>query len=195
VIVAIILAAGNSSRMGKPKPLMKIGKHSFIRTVVDVYNRSHVQKIVVVTQPNAVKIEEELSGHNVFIVPNPNHERGQLSSIIAGIDAAEKYHPDAILVHPVDHPVINESVINALIDLYYKKIPLIVVPKYRGKKGHPVLFSGKLFGEIRNAPLDVGARDVVWRHIKDTTELEVDEKGVVLDIDTPKDYEDLQRTL
>ena len=195
MITAVILAAGESKRMGLSKPLLKIGDKTFVRNIVDIYKRSLVEDVIVVSQPGEGDIEKELGGTGVSIVPNPEYRKGQLSSIITGINVAEKSHADAVFIHPVDHPDINESVINKLVERYRRDMPLIVVPKYKGKRGHPVLFSNKLFEEIRTSPADVGARNVVWLHAEDTVEIETDYSGIILDIDTPEDYENLQRNM
>jgi len=130
MITAVILAAGESKRMGLSKPLLKIGDKTFVRNIVDIYKRSLVEDVIVVSQPGEGDIEKELGGTGVSIVPNPEYRKGQLSSIITGINVAEKSHADAVFIHPVDHPDINESVINKLVERYRRDMALIVVPKY-----------------------------------------------------------------
>lgn len=195
MIVAVILAAGDSSRMGSPKALLKIGECSFIRQICGMYEKSDVDKIIVVSQPDATAIHHELEGKYIAVVPNPDYPKGQLSSVITGVDAAEKLHAEAVLIHPVDHPAVGEVVVNSLINAYRRDKSLLVIPTYNGERGHPVLFSSELFQELRQAPLTVGARDVVRKHARSTTEIEVGDKGVILDIDTREDYENLRRNL
>ncbi len=181
--------------MGSPKALLRIGNHSFIRHICGMYKKSDADRIVVVTQPAADAMKRELEGMNAIIVPHPGYKQGQLSSIIRGIAEAEKHRAEAVLVHPVDHPAVGESVVNLLIEVFRRDHAPLVIPKYHGDKGHPVLFASRLFDELRHAPPDIGARDVVWKHPDAATEVEVDDNGVTLDIDTREDYENLQRNL
>ena len=194
-MVAIILAAGASERMGVPKALLEIGSRTFIRHLVDVYRAAGVEKIVVVLRPDAAVIENELAGLDVTFVLNRHPEKGQLSSIVAGLEAARTFGPEGALIHPVDHPSVSTATINKLLEQYNQRRGLIVLPTCKGRRGHPVLFSSKLFDELMNARPDVGARSVVWAHRKDVTEVETAEEGVIRDIDTPHDYEHLQRHL
>lgn len=189
MITAIVLAAGESKRMGTPKALLKIGEKSFIRRVVDVLKSARVNEIVVVLGADAALIEEELAGLDVVTVRNEQFRKGQLSSILVGMDAASAFAPDGILVHPVDHPLVSPRVIEALLQKFSQLNPPIVVPTFEGKRGHPVIFSAKVFHELRNAPPGLGARAVVWAHAHDLVQIETEERGVILNIDSREDYE------
>ncbi len=195
VTAVIILAAGESLRMGAPKALLKIGDRSFVRHVAGVYTMSDVDNIVVVTRPDAPEIAKELHDLDVSITTNKDPEAGQLSSIITGLDAARPFGPKAAFVHPVDHPFVSPSLVNSLLEKFWSARCLIVLPTYHGKRGHPVLFSSKLFDELKKAPAEVGARSVVWAHADKVVEVPTRERGVILDVDTPKDYERLQGNL
>ncbi len=181
--------------MGSPKALLRIGNKSFVRHLVDVYDASNVDRTVVVVAPNAHEIEIELKGSPASIVVNRAHEDGQLSSIVAGIEAAETIHADAVFIHPVDHPLISPGLINSLIAAYHPPGHLVVVPVFNGKRGHPVLISALLFDMLKNAPRDVGARAVIRANERFVAEVATDERGVILDIDTPEDYEHLKGNL
>ena len=189
MIIAIILAAGESQRMGSPKALLKINGKTFVRHIIDVYSTTNVEKIVIVIGAHAQEIKKELLGLNVTVAVNKNYNTGQLSSIITGIEVTKAFHPDGVLIHPVDHPLISAGVINSLVVKFNESPNLIVLPSFKGKRGHPVLFSTKLFDELKNAPLEIGARSVVWSHSNEVIEVETEEKGIILDIDTPGDYE------
>lgn len=193
MITAIVLAAGESKRMGIPKALLKVGGKSFIHHVVDVLKSSNIGEIVVVVGAFEETIRKELEGLDVTIAFNRHYQRGQLSSLLEGIEVAQTFSPEGILIHPVDHPLISAELVNSLIGTFDEGNALIVVPTFDGKRGHPVLFSSLLFDELRNAPPSLGARAVVWQHPDERLEVITQEKGCILDIDTREDYECIQR--
>ncbi|MCZ6776566.1 MAG: nucleotidyltransferase family protein [Ignavibacteria bacterium] len=195
MVAAIVLAAGESGRMGTPKALLRIGGKSFIRHIVDVLNSSEVEKVVVVLGANAEEIKRELAGLDVTVVINQDYSAGQLSSLVKGIETVEPFSPDGILLHPVDNPMVSAEVFDALVGKFYETSCLIALPTFKGKRGHPVLFSAKLFGELKKAPPDMGARSVVWSHAAEVVEVETKDEGIICDIDTREDYENLQRNL
>jgi molybdenum cofactor cytidylyltransferase len=122
-----------------------------------------------------------------FVV-NPDFARGQLSSLHVAIGALDAEKVDGILVHLVDQPFLDSALVNRMIDKFYESKKAIVVPTYKRKRGHPVLFSKQLFQELLDAPLDQGARTVVQAHPEETLEIESDDERVALDIDTPEEY-------
>ncbi len=195
MVAAIVLAAGESSRMGTPKALLRVGGKTFIRHIIDVLNSSEVEKIVVVLGANAEENRKELAGLDVTVSNNPNYTAGQLSSVLKGIETVEPFSPDGILLQPVDNPMVNTEVINALVAKFSDVSCFIALPTFKGKRGHPVLFSANLFGELKNAPPDIGARSVVWSHAAEIVEVETKDEGVICNIDTREDYENLQRNL
>lgn len=195
MITAIVLSAGESRRMGTSKALLRLGEKTFVRHILDLYASSDVDHIVVVTAPQATEIERELAGSRATIVVNRDYRDGQLTSIVAGIDTAQALNSDAVLVHPVDHPLVSTKLINSLVAAYHPPEHLVVIPVFEGKRGHPALFSSRLFDELRNAPRDVGARAVIRANKQYVVEVSTDDHGTVADIDTPEDYEHLQRNL
>jgi molybdenum cofactor cytidylyltransferase len=195
MVTAIILAAGESGRMGTPKALLKIGDNTFIRHIIETYRSSNVQRTVVVLGAHAAEIQKDLSGLDVVVATNQDYAQGQLSSVIVGTGIAESLGSSAILIHPVDHAVVHSKTINDLVARFRETGSLVVVPSFEGKRGHPVLFSSRLFHELQNSPPDVGARFVVWSHAEDVVEVETDDKGVITDVDTPEQYERFLREL
>jgi len=192
MIIAVILSAGESSRMGRPKALLPIDGVRFIERIVATLKSTRVDEIITVLGHNAEEMRQKVSDLPVKIVVNPDYKQGQLSSLIAAIrsiESGENHHRvDAILVHLVDHPYINVDLVNLMIDRFYETKPLIVVPRYRGRRGHPVIFSRALFAELLAAPLDQGAKTVVHAHRDQTLEIDTDDAGVTVDIDTPEEY-------
>jgi molybdenum cofactor cytidylyltransferase len=181
--------------MGSPKALLKIGDRTFVRHIVEMYKSSVVRKTVVVLGAHAAETQKDLSGLDVVVAKNQDYIQGQLSSVIVGIRAADSLGSNAILVHPVDHPLIRRKTINDLVARFQEAQSLIVVPSFKGRRGHPVLFSAKLFDELQKAPPDIGARSVIWSHAEDVVEIETDDEGVITDIDTPEQYERLLKKL
>jgi len=189
MIAAVVLSAGESSRMGRPKALLPIEGETFIGRIVASLKQTQVGKIIVVLGHNSDLLAAAIRPLAVDILINTNYKLGQLSSLQV---AVRKLLPDAdcdgMLVHLVDHPYVDASLVDRMIQQFYESKKDIVVPRCRGKRGHPVLFSRALFGELLDAPMDQGAKAVVNAHRDDTLEIETDEAGVTVDIDTPELY-------
>ena len=188
MLVAVVLSAGESSRMGRPKALLPLGDVSFLERIVKSLQATKIQKIFVVLGHNAGAIEEKIRRLPVTIVVNRNYAQGQLSSLVAALRALAGEKIDGILLHLVDHPFLNPDLVDRMIERFYESKKLIVVPAYKGRRGHPVIFSSRLFGELLSAPLDQGAKSVVRAHAAETLEIETDDEGITFDIDTPEDY-------
>jgi molybdenum cofactor cytidylyltransferase len=188
-IAAVVLSAGESSRMGRPKALLPIEGETFIGRIVGSLKRTQVGKILVVLGHNADPLAAALGALSVEILINPNYQLGQLSSLqVAVRTLLPDPDCDGMLVHLVDHPYIDASLVDRMIRQFYESKKDIVVPRCRGKRGHPVLFSRRLFGELLDAPMDQGAKAVVNAHGDATLEIETDDEGITVDIDTPELY-------
>ncbi|TMB67246.1 MAG: nucleotidyltransferase family protein [Deltaproteobacteria bacterium] len=192
MIAAVVLAAGESSRMGRPKALLPIDGVRFIEKIVSSFQSTKVGKILVVLGHNAEEMRQKIADLPVLIVVNNEYKKGQLSSLVAAIRDIQSRQSsaelDGILVHLVDHPYVNPILVDVMIDRFYESKKLIVVPRYHGRRGHPVIFSRSLFSELLNAALDQGAKTVVHAHQKDTLEIDTEDEGVTIDIDTPEEY-------
>jgi molybdenum cofactor cytidylyltransferase len=192
MIVAVILSAGESSRMGRPKALLPIDGVRFIEKIVTSLQATQIEKTIVVLGHNAEEMRQKISDLPVQVVINPDYKQGQLSSLTTAIRSIEAGNDlervDGILVHLVDHPYINADLVNLMIDRFYETQKLIVVPRYQDRRGHPVIFSKALFGELLAAPLDRGAKTGVHAHRDETLEIETEDQGVLIDIDTPEEY-------
>jgi len=189
MIVAVVLSAGESSRMGRPKALLPIDGQTFIERIVAVLKQSGIERIIVVLGFNAEEMRREIEHLPVEILINQAYQQGQLSSLQVALRRLDSEKDcDAILVHLVDHPYLSAAVVNRMIDRYRESKNCIVIPKYRGKRGHPVLFDRSLFAELLAAPLDQGAKAVVNAHRDQTLEIDTEDIGVTLDIDTPELY-------
>ncbi len=185
-IDGILLAAGESRRMGYPKPLLRIGGESFVehlaRTMLDV-----VERLVVVVGAHADRVRLAVPHDaRIAIVENPDWERGQLSSLKAGLRALGA-DCRAALVHLTDHPTVQPATFRALAAEYNRGRAPIVIARHHGRRGHPVIFDCLLFAELEASPEDEGARRVVNADPGRIVYLDVDDSGVVLDLDTPAD--------
>jgi molybdenum cofactor cytidylyltransferase len=192
MIVAVILSAGESSRMGRPKALLPIDGVRFVEKIVAALKSTDVGSIIVVLGHNAEEIRQKISDLPVTILINHDYKQGQLSSLQAAIrhleSSSEGSSVDGILVHLVDHPYISAGLVNLMIDRFHETKKLIVVPRFQGRRGHPVIFARALFSELLAAGLDQGAKPVVHAHRDETLEIDTEDRGVLIDIDTPEEY-------
>jgi molybdenum cofactor cytidylyltransferase len=190
VIVAVVLSAGESSRMGRPKALLPIDGQTFIERIVAALKQTRVGKIIVILGHNASELQPKISHLPVEILINTDYKLGQLSSLQLAVRHLQLDHDcDGMLVHLVDHPYLTPALVQEMIRRFYETEKRIIVPKFHGKRGHPVIFSRELFAELLSAPVDQGAKAVVNAHRADTLEIETEEAGIALDIDTPELYQ------
>lgn len=180
MIGAVILAAGESRRMGKSKPLLKIGDKSLIEQVIDAF--SAVDDIIVVLGHEPERLIQVLQKLGVNWTVNENYREGMATSFKEGLKKFKKF--DAVFLALCDHPVVDRDFLANAIDAW-KGGAKIVSPVYRGKKGHPVLFDRSLFQEILALKKGELIRDVIHRHDEDHYLIEAGEWAVT-DIDTPE---------
>ena len=187
MIAAVILSAGESSRMGRSKALLPIDGETFIEKIVGALARSRVGKIIVVLGHDADELRRQIEFLPVTILINQDYRLGQISSLQVAVRYLDKdENCEGMLVHLVDHPYIDGALVDLMIERFHASKKLIVVPRYHGKRGHPVIFSRALFAELLTAPLDQGAKAVVNAHRDETLEIETDDPGIAVDIDTPE---------
>jgi molybdenum cofactor cytidylyltransferase len=189
MIVAVVLSAGESSRMGRPKALLPIDGRMFIERIVAALKQGNIGRIIVVLGHNAGELKAKISHLPIEILINDDYKLGQLSSLQVAVrhlrsDAA----CDGMLVHLVDHPYLPSSLVEEMIRRFYESKKWLVVPRYHGKRGHPVVFARALFDELLAAPMGQGAKAVVNAHPAETLEVETEEEGIAVDIDTPELY-------
>jgi molybdenum cofactor cytidylyltransferase len=182
----IILAAGLSRRMQRPKQLLPWGSGTVIEEVASSVRR-RLPETVVVLGHLAHRISPLLSNLDVSIAVNPEFEQGMLSSVKCGIAAAAE--APAYLVFLGDQPVVDGNVIDAVIDAYAETGSGIVIPVFGGKRGHPVLISSTYAGEVLALGDGDGLNVVTRGHPEDTLELAVETETVLEDMDTPADYQ------
>jgi len=187
---AIVLAAGESRRMGEPKGLLPYGRSTILGTVLQNVLATRVDGVLVVLGSQWRKIRATLKRDDVKVVINPRFREGMLSSIQRGISALPPSCRAAVLVL-ADQPTVPPAIINALIDAYRRKGKGLVVPVFQGKRGHPVLFDLKYKEEIMSLDPTVGLRQLLQRHPQDILEVRVSSSSILRDIDDPADYKNL----
>ena len=187
MINAIVLAAGESRRMGKPKPLLRFRDTTFLEQIISVLKLSNADRITVVLGAGAETIKKSIDLSGTDVVVNKDYRKGQLSSLIAGLKNTP-IETDAILICLVDNPFITKTVVNRLISKFKETNGPIVVPVFNKKRGHPVLFSRSLFKELLNAPAQEGARYVLHSNEERVLGVKVPKSRVLVSIDTPEDY-------
>jgi molybdenum cofactor cytidylyltransferase len=185
LLAAVILSAGASSRMGRPKALLPYREGTFLEHLIEVTRHPRIGVTRVVLGAGAELIQTSATLDPSVVVLNPDWEQGQLSSICAGLRSLEGIITDGIILCPVDHPLVSAPLVSELIEQFYEDKKAIVLPTYNGRRGHPVIFSHALYSELLAAPADKGARAVVWANAADILEVPTDEEGVVLNINDP----------
>ena len=185
---AVILAAGDSSRMGRPKALLPLGGETFLGRWLRVLKEAGVPRTRVVLGRHMGQIREETDLMDSQVVVQTRPEEGMLSSLRLGM-AALPNGLDGLFLCPVDHPLVDAKLLRSLADAL--KPGVVVVPGHQGRRGHPVLFSAALFPELMAVPLSQGARAVVRADPGRVVEVAAGE-GVLADIDTPDEYSRLR---
>lgn len=184
---AIVLAAGESKRMGVPKLLLPYRDGSILRAVLEAVRRSRIDEILVVAGANRHEIEAEAHGLADRTVFHPSWARGMLSSIQAGLQALPG-DTRAALVFLGDQPSIESGVVDAVLDALERTERSIVVPVHDGRRGHPVAIDLRWRDEILRLDPEQGLRALLRAHPEEVLEVPVDCPGILRDIDTPEDY-------
>jgi len=187
-VSAILLGAGESKRMGADKLSLPWGEKTVLKQCLEVLLRSSVKEVVLVLSDQTKWMEGPFRGGRVKVTMNPRYREGMSTSIRRGIQAID---PDTqgILIALGDQPLLKTRTINALIRAFGQSKGSIVLPSYRGKRGHPVLFDRCHEKELLSLRGDVGGKSIVERHAGTVFEVRTESKAVVMDIDTWKDYE------
>ncbi|HEX4002856.1 MAG TPA: nucleotidyltransferase family protein [Candidatus Acidoferrales bacterium] len=185
-LAAAILSGGESRRMGSPKALIPYRGTTFAGHLLDVVKHPRVGIVRVVLGAGADKIRERLQLDPAMIVLNPDWEQGQLSSIQAAVRSLPKDETAGLVLCPVDHPIVSAGLVARLIAEFDSTGAAILLPAYRGRRGHPVIFRAPLYDELLAASPEVGARQVVWAHQIDVVEVPTEEKGIVLNLNDPE---------
>jgi CTP:molybdopterin cytidylyltransferase MocA len=184
MLAAIILSGGASRRMGTPKALLRYEGRTFLEHLLQMTNHPRIGFRRVVVGAGAEGIVESISLRPEEIVLNSDWEKGQLSSLHAALRCLPA-GTDGVLLCLIDHPLISRGLVHDLVERFYSSRQPIVLPVYKSHRGHPVIFSSALYEELLAAPLETGARAVVWAHREEVSELHTTEEGCVLNLNDP----------
>jgi molybdenum cofactor cytidylyltransferase len=184
MLAAVILSGGASCRMGSPKALLPYQGGTFLEHLLKVTDHPRIgwRRVVLGADAQAIAESVELPADEMVI--NENWEAGQLSSIQTGVRSLPA-GTDGMLLCLIDHPLISRELVGALMERFYESGKAIVLPVYKGRRGHPVIFASRLYEELLSAPLETGARAVVWAHSEEVCEMETSEEGCVLNLNDP----------
>jgi len=187
LVSAILLAAGQSKRMGRVKQLLPLGQSTIVERTIDNLLHSTIGETIVVLGYREEEIRKTITDKPVKIAINPHYRQGISTSIIAGLKQIDQ-RARAVLIALGDQPFIDSHTINSLVEAFTAHRKGIVIPVYLGRRGNPVIFAIRYKGELLNLKGDVGGRGIIRRHLDDVLEVAVNCEGVLLDIDTMENY-------
>jgi len=186
-IWAIILAAGESKRMGSPKMLLPFMGITMIENVIANVSGSKVDNIMVVLGADRDSIVKLIRTKAVNYCYNENYKDGMLSSVLCGFRNIPIGH-SAVLVFQGDQPLITPNAINSVIEVYLSSGKGIVIPVYESKRGHPILIDRKYRNEIQKLNPAEGLRSLALKYSDDVLEVNTDVAGILRDFDTYDEY-------
>lgn len=194
MIAALVLAAGQSKRMGRPKMTLPWGAETVLGHVIQTFRVAQVEEILVVTGGDREAVEKVAGSWRARTVYNPDYEqRDMLSSIQVGLGAMTA-NITAALIALGDQPQMQESTVRSIVQKYAETSAPLIVPSYRMRRGHPWLVKRELWDEILAMRTPETPRDFLGRHAQGITYLVVDTPTVLDDIDTPEEYRRAQGT-
>lgn len=186
-VAGVVPAAGVSARMGKPKALLDAGGRSFVSAVVGALVGGGCDLVVVVTGVAQPDVRRRAEAAGAVVLENPDPGEGPITSLRIALEALGT-SVDGVALLPVDHPVVRPETVAALLDAFAAAGAPLVLPTLDGRRGHPTVFHRRLFSELMDPALEAGARAVVHRHLREATLVEVQDPGILADIDTPEAY-------
>jgi len=190
-IAGLILAAGESSRMGRDKALLNYRGRTFLENILNTLHEAGIERVVVVLGHHAEAIRQSSDLRTAQVVVNHDYRLGQTSSLQAGLRALEENEPDGMILCLVDHPAITANTVQQLIQNFKSTGKPVIIPEIHGKHGHPILVRRELFNELRALGPDEGANTVIRKYRDRTKFVAVADSGILLDVDDPEAYRQL----
>ncbi|MFC1928531.1 molybdenum cofactor cytidylyltransferase [Chloroflexota bacterium] len=194
MISAILLAAGESKRMGQPKQLMPFGQSTIVEQAIDNLSNSAVSEIIVVLGHRTEEVMKAIATKPVKVAINPNYQQGMSTSIIAGLNLIDS-RAQAVMLALGDQPFIDSQTINNLMEAFGTHNKGIAIPVYQGRWGHPIIFATRYKGELLRLKGDIGGREIIDLHPNDVLEVAVNCEGICVDINTTNSYNLARRKL
>ena len=193
-VAAVVLAAGRSTRMGEPKQLLRVGERTVLERTVENVREADVEEIVLVLGYSAEEIRRELPADlsdGLRIVVNRQYKEGMASSLREGLSAVSGQMDGALIVL-ADQPFVRSETIDRIVERYRGSEAEIVIPFFEGRRGNPVLLDRSVFPEAMALEGDTGFRAMFSSHAVGIENVDVDDSGILLDIDDRADYERLR---
>lgn len=188
MLSAIILAAGESRRMGRLKPLIKINGKTFLQHIYGQLFQAGIDNIHIVVGFDAERIKQESGLPAELFIVNSEYQNGQFSSLQTGLNKVAK-NCKGVVVCLGDQPQIKASWVTQMVEAFKKSKAPIITPKFKVKRGHPIIFNSTLFKEILAMQPTQTAHDLKRNHYEKIVDVHIDDEGLILDADTPKDLE------
>lgn len=186
-VAGIVPCAGASTRMGTSKALLDAGGRSFVAAVVGSLIGGGCDPVVVVVGPGQADEGRRAKAAGALVLDNPAPGEGPITSVRLAL-AVLGPGVDGVALCPVDHPLIRPETVATLLETFAEADAPVVLPVHQGGRGHPALFRDTLFGDLADPALEGGARTVVHRNLERAALVDVNDVGVVTDIDTPEAY-------
>jgi molybdenum cofactor cytidylyltransferase len=188
MIAGLILAAGESSRMGADKALLIYRGRTFLEAIFNVLRDAGIERIAVVLGHHAEQIQRAVNLPRAEFILNPNYLRGQTSSLQAGLRALATPECEAIVLCLVDHPQVSSETVQRLITAFQHSSAPVVIPTHQNRRGHPVLIARSLFAELDRLGAGTGANTLIRKYHDVTECVEVSDAGILVDVDDPETY-------
>jgi len=177
--------------MGRDKALLDYRGKTFLEHIVATQREAGLERTVVVLGHHAEEIRRAVNLAGAEVVVNQDYRLGQTSSLQAGLRALVQPETDAVVLCLVDHPAVSADIVKQLVAAFQETAAPVVVPTYQGRRGHPVLIARPLFGELLSLDPHQGANTIIRKYRDATHCVEVQDPGILLDIDDPKAYRQL----
>lgn len=191
MLAGLILAAGESSRMGRDKALLRYRGKTFVEHILATLREAGVERAAVVLGHHADEIRNAVDLGDAEVVVNQDYRLGQTSSLQAGLRALEQPPVEGVVLCLVDHPAISVETIRKLIVAFDQSDAPVLVPTYQNQRGHPVIISSALFPELLGLATSEGANTIVRKHRDQPLFGEVNDPGILVDVDDPQSYREL----
>jgi len=184
----VVPSSGASMRMGRDKGLLEVEGRSFLRRTVEALTGGGCDPVLVVVADGEEALAEEAARTGAVVLLNPDPGEGPITSLriaLAALDGSVR----GVAYLPVDHPMVRPETVRQLLAAARASEAPLTIPLFESKRGHPAIFDRSLFTELLDPELEGGAKTVVHRHLGEALLVEVEDPGVMLDIDTPDAYE------